>query len=494
MKRLLPLIWMLLFLTPALAEDDPTALFLDAHPGYEIDAYEAESDIAAAILVKDDAQMLSIAERVSGVWTLSIESTAALRQDNAYIYEYEVFVDANQKTVSWRCQPWETVEFYSATLENGTWKLNPPQISCWWDEYLQRIILTWDNGKLLRTRQLIDSEGDSLVSSEELFPLPAPWLNGIATLDDFDANLLPFYDSDIPTTMFGPMIERAAKELLPGYTFIDGMLLADSMKLLMDRPDNSRIFVGVTYDGNWRLTDSTPMPKDAAYDQFGLTFPGVEVLILEPNQDGLWGVSFLSSWEEDYGLSFGNELIQTNDQWGNPMFIVGMHPWGDITSIDWTTLPFTAKDAWAMVDSSGWAMVDLFYIDNHLILHETPSQDGRYLGEYRAGTPIRVLERRDDWTKVDIFGVEGWMETTFLAFGSDMAAVDPLLRYLDEVVYTDTGDLDLCPTPDSEPEATVSFYDGIAIIGSYGDEWYHVYDFFTNQSGYVWHEPPVECV
>lgn len=492
MKRLLPFLLMLLFLTPALAEDDPTALFLDAHPGYEMDAYEVDGDMAAAILIRDDAQMLSIAQRVDGVWSLSMESAAALDQSNWYMNEYEVFVDADQKTVSWRCQPWETVEFYSATLENGIWKLNPPQISCWWDEYLQRIILTWDDGKLLRTRQLTDSEDGSLVSSEELFPLPAPWLNGITTLDDFDVSLLPLYNPDAPTTMFGPMIERAAKELLPGYTFIDGMLLADSMELLMDRPDGARIFVGVTWDGDWRLTDSTPLPEDIDYDKFVLTLPGMEVIALEPRQDGLWGLSFVRSWEADYGLSFNGELIDTDDCWGNPIFIVGKHPWGDITSIDWSILPSTAKDVWAMVDSTGWAMVNLSCFDNPLILHDAPSQDGRYLGEYRSGTPVRVLEHKGDWTKVDIFGVEGWMETASLAFGSDMAAVDPLLRYVDELVHTDTDDMDLCPAPGSEPEATVSRYHRIAVIGSYGDEWYHVYDFFTNQSGYIWHEPTVE--
>ena len=61
MKRLLPLLLLLLLLAPALAEDDPAALMLAAHPGYVIETSADGGDAYAAILREAEQRVLCAA-------------------------------------------------------------------------------------------------------------------------------------------------------------------------------------------------------------------------------------------------------------------------------------------------------------------------------------------------------------------------------------------------------------------------------------------------
>ena len=486
MKRLLILLLLLLLIIPsALAEDDPEALFLEAHPGYQIGDCEVNGALAAAILFRDDAQMLCIAERADGVWTLSMESAAALHQDAWYMDEYEVFVNARQKTVSWRCTVLERVEFYSATLENGVWILNWPSISEWWGgdtDVLDQMVLSWGDGRLSRTQKLKD-EDDDIFFTKELCPLPAPWLDGMTTLAEFDASLLLTFDGEFSRAMSGRIIELAASELLPGYAFVSGQLLDDCLHLLMDRPDGVRVFVGVTWDGEWRIAESTPLPKDARQcdNPFGYSnayrfaFGDFDWIAISPFPDGHWGVTECGS------LRFRQNHIE-DDQNGRRA-LIGEHPWNDITTIDWSTLPSDYDEALQSVDPRGWAAVS-----HSAHLYDTPSEGALSLGEYARSSYAQVLEQTDGWTHVDIFGVVGWMRTEALSFGQEMAVPQEDLQpwtcwHLDEDRWWTLYD-----APDGTP---VHMVDDVVILGRIADEWYHIWQPDTGLSGYVRQNEPL---
>ena len=486
MKRLLPLLLMLLFLMPALAEDDPTALFLDAHPGYEITESDAKGDTAAAILVQGHEKVLCVAERVNGAWTLTIDNDKALSSHEAR--DYHLLVDADN-AIYWYCEPWDTMEWYGAVRENGVWRMTPYILKTSWYGGIsnsQEILITWGNGTLNRTSQLLD-ENDNIISSTELIPLPASWLDSMTTLDVFDVNQLATFQADIPTVMEGRALEMAAKELLPDYTYVGGGLLSDELQLLMDRPDGARVFVGVTWDGEWKLSESAPLPPDTRYGNENFTdylyIPDYGTIGVRHWPDGTWGVDFLMPDADgmfQLGRNYISDYVFLYGYGDDVTLLVGDMPWDDLTAIDWSTLPRSFEEAAARIDNSGWAMVNNPNPEDRLHLRVKPDRDAPSQGKYYNGTFVRVLERKGDWTKVDIFGVEGWMMTQYLAFGDDMQKVERVveLRSVGESLPSAT----LYETPGGKE--IKKFAGDARILGIVGDEWFHVW-IGEDETGYV---------
>lgn len=501
MKRLLPLLLMLLCLAPALAEDDPEALFLAAHSLDEIECYAVNGDTAAAIMNYLSERTLCVAERRDGQWVLTVDNDEALHIGSDYLY---TLIIPSDNVLEWHCDAHteydSTYEIWHSEKTDEGWHF--PTMTDHYENGSLRIDThyRWQDGLLTRVEELQISKNQPILT--DLMPLPAGWTKRMTTLADFDLSVLPIW---IPSYAFSGYVEgaavwHAARELFPSYTYIGGQLCNDSLHLMMDKPDGTRVFIGVTWDGEWHFTESTPLPKDCVYFDLyrycEINFPDEVQFNLAPDQDGIWGVDCLVSYSEDdcYDASciikFRQNLIITYDNMGDPIFIVGEHPWGDITVIDWSSLPASIEDTWAMVDSSGWAMVN-DPLEDFPILYELPAQDARCLGKYRSGTPVRVLEEHNDWTRVDIGGVQGWMETAHLAFGSDMSEVDSHLLNLDAVTDSDTDYVYLCSSPGSEPDSATLWYQMI-ILGDFNDDWYHVYDGIADQYGYVRHEPSLE--
>lgn len=481
MKRLLPLLlMMLLFLAPAQAEDDPNALFFAAHPGYEVAASQSCGDTAAAILTHGEDRTLCIAERVNGVWTLTIDNPKALISHEAR--DYHLLVDTDD-AVFWSCQPWDTHESYGAYRQNGVWQLTSPIFSTAWGNAFREIELSWGDGMLRRTQHLVD-ENDNILSTKELMPLPASWLDSMTTLDVFDINQLPTFQADIPTVMEGRALELAAKELLPDYAYIDGALLADELQLLLDKPDGTRVFVGVIWDGKWKLIESTPLPADTRYGNENFTdylyIPAYGTIGVHPWPDGTWGVDFLMPDTEGMFLLGQNYFSDSRFIYGSETLLVGDLPWNDLTTIDWTTLPHSFEEAAARIDNSGWAMVNNPNPEDRLHLRVKPDRDAASQGKYYNGTFVRVLERGKTWTKVDVFGIEGWMMTDYLAFGDDMQRVQRvnIPRFVSEALpYASLYD-----APSGKEIGRIT--GNVRILGLVGDEWYHVW-VDDERTGYV---------
>lgn len=483
MKRLLPLLLMLLFLMPALAEDDPTALFLEAHPGYTIDQSSACGNTAAAILVHEEDKILCVAERLNGAWTLTVDNPHAIKSDG----DTTLLLDTDS-AIFWNTQMWpDQAEAYAAYKSNDTWQLQPPvYFSSRWDDNHTETILTWLDGTLFRTRQLRDPE-DNLLFSEDLMPLPAAWMTGIGNLATFDVEQFPSYFHDWPTDAEIRAIAEAAKALLPAYTFIGGSLSDQELQLLMDKPDGTRVFVGVTYDGNWHTTESTPLPKDTIYGyenfQDYLYIEGYGIIGVKHWPDGSWGINFLSP----NGTSFSGMYILGQNYFSDGYFyytsdtmLIGDHPWKDITAIDWTKLPNTFDDARAAIDNSGWAVVNNPNPADRLHLREKPDRSAASKGKYYNGTPVRVLEKKGDWTRVDVYGIEGWMMTSYLAFGNQMEAIEralPGMAIKEAKPYTT-----LYQTPGGK--ALRTFREDVRVLGIVGDEWFHVM-LNNEETGYV---------
>lgn len=497
MKRLLPLLLMLLFLTPAQAEDDPNRLFLAAHPGYEImithpeygiTASDVEGDIAAAILTNGTEKVLCIAERVNGQWTQTIDTAKAL--DQGEDYNYHLYVSPDEPSVYWERLSSDTCVIYIVRLEDGVWKINSSCVQSAWGYDFQEIELMWGNGQFRRTQRITD-ENAHLLSTKELLPLPASWMDSMTVLENFDVSQLPTFDSEWwPTKADDRAIAEAAKTLFPGYTLVGGSVTSrDELQLLMDRPDGARVFVGVIYDGGWQITESAPMPADTRYGAENFTnylyMPDQTIIGLHHWADGTWGVNCVMPdsgdmyhmgqhyFSDEYTLLFGGASSEGT-------LLIGDVPWGDITTIDWTALPHTTVEARAAIDNTDWAMVNNPNPEDRLHLRVKPDRDSASQGKYYNGTFVRVLERGKTWTKVDVFGVEGWMMTQYLAFGDDMQAVRRVTNHL---FVSDI--LRFAMLYDAPGGKAIDEISGdVLVLGIVGDEWYHVW-VDDEETGYV---------
>lgn len=180
---------------------------------------------------------------------------------------------------------------------------------------------------------------------------------------------------------------------------------------------------------------SQPLPEDAGIDFFHAGSGDLEFEWAQQNmsasftrrEDGRW----LLSWCTCYGPSmdihfsanaFGIRLHDAGAD-GEDVFRVGTMASTDLFTINLSEL----NGATPELDQSGWAVVNNPDPADRLHLRDGASKSGNSLGKFYNGTPVQVLERKGDWTRVQIgFGATartGWMMTKYLTFGADMDAV-----------------------------------------------------------------------
>ncbi len=135
------------------------------------------------------------------------------------------------------------------------------------------------------------------------------------------------------------------------------------------------------------------------------------------------------------------------------------------------------------------AMVDNPVPNDRLHLREQPSQNARSLGRYYNGAIVTLLDNfngRNEWTHVDICGVQGYMMSKYLDF-SPVISEDLSELHLYEINNPITGDLNLRFAPDTSSESLGIYPNGtlVAVIGVTGD-WAHV--ICDGQTGYMLHK------
>ena len=218
-------------------------------------------------------------------------------------------------------------------------------------------------------------------------------------------------------------------ELLPAYTFVDGIDDGDELRLLMRNKENELVFVGgVAHDGFWRFAESTPLPEGTILGVENFTHSlGIpngtyyDAVSVSPYPDATWGVSLI--YPGGYGMIFlGKHMVHDGLYEYKGTF--GDHPWSDITTIDWTSLPRTEQEALDRLDRNGWAVVNNPNPEDRLHLRSNRSTDAASYGKYYNRTPVRIREYGSEWCAVTVCGLDGYMMTKYLAFGDDMDAVD----------------------------------------------------------------------
>ena len=288
----------------------------------------------------------------------------------------------------------------------------------------------------------------------------------------------------------------AAEEIFPEYIYLGGCAGKDHLQFFLQSPNGELLIAATRYDERtgWRSVLSTPLPEGTRYGYENFTSSlviGDLLVSISQMDENTYGVGYIfdggkhGTGESMFHLGKNWICSDTPVGYGN---VYGDHPWSDITMIDWNTLPASFEEARIGLDSSRWAVVNNPNPEDRLHLRTKADRNAKSLGKYYNGTPVRVLEVKSDWVRVNIFGVEGWMMKQYLAFGDKGREVEAVFPYRmpleskrDHYVYASAEK--------SSPIANCrDLYRSALVLGVVGDEWYHVLLDDMTESGYILQE------
>ncbi len=495
MKRctLLYLLCLLIFLCAPAHAEDAFDIALQVHPGAVIVSQAMGNNVAAAALRTPDSDRLRLCmtRRVGDTWRLVIDNPTAFPEISQ---TPEIMFDTDGESLFWRyvLDDGKRVLTYSSWCFFGVWGSVNMNDHFVYDPVgnARETHIYYQDGYVYRKEIMEDSEGNS-TGQANYIPLKADWAAEAFALASFDAEseLVPLYE-EYDSWPGHKALEQTARELFPEDTFLGGSIPGGELdlRMLMRRKDGQVVLRCIRdvsqkkgdlprYD----VTESAPLPDNTYYgvenftNSLGISIPGSCLLAVNVQEcQGVWGVSM--SWDEDMIYLGSNWILEDLGS-----YIIGEHPWSDITKIDWASLPRTWQEALDALDTSHYAVVNNPDPADRLHLRALPDRSSKSLGKYYNGTPAKVLETKGDWVHVDVLGQTGWMLRRYLAFGEDVkqvaSAFDKQSAFeLNEVapVYLDTNGVDI-----------IAYDSQFLIAGILGDKWYHVWLPEKGMAGYV---------
>lgn len=274
--------------------------------------------------------------------------------------------------------------------------------------------------------------------------------------------------------------------------YTEGVLVSsiqerDYLALVMEQADRRQFIVCGVRDGEtYAMQRSTTLPEGICAElEYAMENNTLTLIMKNETGRRLSGHS-LMPYGKAWGLTMGERSVGNFwvniEKSPNGAWCFGSHPWNDISKIDWTNLPSLKRDVVDCMDTQGWATPCSARYQDRVHLRAAPRKDAVSLGKYYNGTPVKVLDRGEEWTHVSIFGVEGYMMTAYLAFGRDaMNADNGLYR---SYLAGDSAELYAWPTQDAQ-HSTMMPPNGVMILAVVGDDWYHVWSTETGESGYM---------
>ena len=456
-------------------------------------------DTAVCFAETDRVKRLIVLERHDGEWQIVIDNPTALIQDFDWP---EIWLDSDNAVFwTYKRSDTEIVRYHSSRSADGTWgRVDQYTADSGFGEFTHVWSTVWDDahgGEIVCTFAMYD-ENDNDHGIQLMEVLPAAWMADCVRLEDFDVSRFPtmfIAANDFFAYENERFFREAAAALMPGYTFVKGMLKNSAMHFLMEKPDGSRVYVICEYMSHRavNLIESSPLPAGTVlgYENFSdsLWIDGrcVTVQLLCSGRAGLEYIYDHTAGEDAF-LFFGERTVW-QDVWQRTI-LYGDHPWGDITQIDWTGLPRNLDEASARMDASSCAMVVNPNPADRLHLRERADKRSRSQGKYYTGTPVGVSARDGDWSLV-IFGDwrswrRGYMMNRYLTFGQAGSALRLDLSAMPQL-SAGGGKLKVYKEPQTGDYIWHMNADGASmkVIGIIGDEWYHVWFPATGEYGYV---------
>ena len=221
---------------------------------------------------------------------------------------------------------------------------------------------------------------------------------------------------------------------------VEGRVLASDLQtygLILLTEDNAgvRRLTVVSLEANaYSLQTTLPLPQDAYLDVFhagdgdiSLAWEGQRwQAAYRQRNDGRWQLTWVMH-TSDMGteLSASVAFCGARQEWsagGTAGMTFGTPAGLDLFDAELTAWPGTHIP----IDRTGWAVVSNPDPADRLHLRTNPDKGAASLGKFWNGTPVRVLEEKEGWCRVEI-GTDGhltgWMMKKYLTFGEAMDSV-----------------------------------------------------------------------
>lgn len=467
------------------------ALFQEAFPGGAVTHFDQCGYTAAAVLSDGDTQMLCLAQEKDGAWALVAANPSALRQDETLS---GLYLDTDE-TLFWSYHedgaPYET---YHAVCSGDQWRVVSLMSSqSHGNGSITEHHIGYSEGRLEYATYLCD-ENENILSSHAYTPVPALWLDGLMALSAYDDSLFPKPNADYTDSWLPEEATAlAAAELFPGDAFLGGCASRDHLQFFLQTPDGEKVLALCTLDerDGWFISRSSPLPQQTQYgrENFSSSLVIGDLLVsVGPVAPRAFGITLIYNTAPDAPgecmFSLGQNWI-TGEVPNGYDSCFGDHPWDDVAAVDWNALPHSLEEALSRMDSSQWAVVRNPNPADRLHLRVRPDRGAASLGKYYNGTPVRILEQKGDWVRVDIFGVTGFMMKSYLAFGDAGRQVEAV--FPSRMAVESIRDHFVYASPEDDLPIA-NFQNGapyLLVLSVVGNEWYHVWFPQENLTGYV---------
>ena len=479
---------------------ETAALFQSVLPSHSIALWDQCGYTAAAVLTDGQAQSLCVAEQKNGTWELTICNPAALRKDAPVT---SLLLDTDE-TLFWSYGTYgPDSETYHAVRTDGQWRMTSMmRTEIHGNGNISEAHLQYHEGRLHYSTYLCD-ENENIQSACAYTPVPAAWLDEWMPLNRYDDSRFPKLNMYYTHSWLSEEATAlAAAELFPGDLFLGGCAKRDHLEFFLQKPNGDLIIASCRLDDKdgWQIARSTPLPQGTAYgrENFSSSLVIGDLLVsIGPVDAGTCGVTFIYNTADSTSgepmFSLGRSWIsgEAPNGYGN---CFGDHPWFDITVMDWNSLPHSLEEALSIMDTASWAVVSNPNPADRLHLRAKPDRGAKSLGKYYNGTPVRILEQKGNWTRVDIFGITGWMMKEYLAFGKAGHAVDAV--FPSRVAVNPTSHHYVYAGPGRDQPALCASCENVdlslLVLAVVEDDWYHVWFPDGDRTGYVeqkyWYE------
>lgn len=214
------------------------------------------------------------------------------------------------------------------------------------------------------------------------------------------------------------------------------------LSLILLTEENGKRYIHIAQEnaGSYSVQTTKPLPDGAYLDLFHTGNGGVQIewqdnegkyrtACYTRRADGIWQLSWtMNSGEntEDFSFIYCGIEWEHNGGSSNDVYF-GSMPDLSLLNADLEQVPHNRTELMSFVDRSEWAVVNNPDPADRLHLRAEPNRDAKSLGKFYNRTPVKVLQTKGDWCKVQIGAdgyLTGWMMKKYLAFGDQMDAVD----------------------------------------------------------------------
>lgn len=296
-------------------------------------------------------------------------------------------------------------------------------------------------------------------------------------------------DQDVQAALIPRGWALISSEINPGGIYVLGKDEQRNTRLLIKRwqgdPDDFS-------SGSYSDTISAPLPEGVRL-QAQVLGCGLSLYQDKDNRafsfawdlEGVWRLSFVMA-QDWYEV---NPRFLYHPATPDETYYFGDLPFSDIRTIDLSMIPDTFEGAKSMLDQSTWAKVNNPDPKDRLHLRSKPQRNADSLGKFYNGTPVKALERRGEWVKVQIAHLTGWMMSKYLAFGKDMNHVQPAFSWMTGLESLENKLMPLYARPDEKSPVTtlqnIIYGQLYWIIGVVEEDWFFVYFYREGIGGYI---------